>query len=37
VTAHTSIDYASVVERSRIVVDFRNATRGIESERVWKL
>jgi len=37
VTAHTSIDYASVVERSKIVVDFRNATRGIESERVWKL
>jgi UDP-N-acetyl-D-glucosamine dehydrogenase len=38
VTAHTSIDYADVVERAKIVVDFRNATRGHESKgRVWKL
>jgi UDP-N-acetyl-D-glucosamine dehydrogenase len=37
VTAHTSIDYASMVERAKIVVDFRNATKGIESEKVWKL
>jgi UDP-N-acetyl-D-glucosamine dehydrogenase len=37
VTAHTSLDYASIVERAKIVVDFRNATKGIESEKVWKL
>jgi UDP-N-acetyl-D-glucosamine dehydrogenase len=37
VTAHTSLDYESIVERAKIVVDFRNATRGIESEKVWKL
>jgi len=37
VTAHSSIDYGDVVNRSKIVVDFRNATRGIESAKVWKL
>src|SRR3954466_1501885 len=37
VTAHTSIDYAAIVERANVVVDFRNATKGIESEKVWKL
>ena len=37
VTAHTSIDYADLVERSKIVVDFRNATKGIERDNVWKL
>jgi UDP-N-acetyl-D-glucosamine dehydrogenase len=37
VTAHTSLDYESIVERAKVVVDFRNATRGIESEKVWKL
>jgi UDP-N-acetyl-D-glucosamine dehydrogenase len=37
VTAHSNIDYADVVRRARIVVDFRNATKGQESEKVWKL
>jgi UDP-N-acetyl-D-glucosamine dehydrogenase len=38
VTAHTSIDYADVVRRAKIVVDFRNATKGVEdSDKVWKL
>jgi UDP-N-acetyl-D-glucosamine dehydrogenase len=37
VTAHNAIDYADVVERARVVVDFRNATKGIASEKVWKL
>jgi UDP-N-acetyl-D-glucosamine dehydrogenase len=37
VTAHSSLDYASIVDRANIVVDFRNATKGIESEKVWKL
>jgi UDP-N-acetyl-D-glucosamine dehydrogenase len=37
VTAHSAIDYASLVERAHVVVDFRNATKGVESEKVWKL
>jgi UDP-N-acetyl-D-glucosamine dehydrogenase len=38
VTAHSSIDYGDLVERAKIVVDFRNATRGHESKgKVWKL
>ena len=37
VTAHTSLYYADVVERANVVVDFRNATKGIRSEKVWKL
>jgi UDP-N-acetyl-D-glucosamine dehydrogenase len=37
VTGHTSLDYVDIVGRAKVVVDFRNATRGIESEKVWKL
>jgi UDP-N-acetyl-D-glucosamine dehydrogenase len=40
VTAHTSIDYAKLVEEARIVVDFRNATTGTgaaASAKIWKL
>jgi len=37
VTAHSAIDYADVVERARVVVDFRNATKNVPSEKVWKL
>jgi UDP-N-acetyl-D-glucosamine dehydrogenase len=38
VTAHSGIDYAKLVERSKVVVDFRNATRGHEVDgKVWKL
>jgi len=39
VTAHSAIDYAEVVERSDVVVDFRNATGelGAASPKVWKL
>ena len=38
VTAHSSIDYGEVVSRAKIVVDFRNATKGHESKgKVWKL
>ena len=37
VTAHSSIDYAALVEGAKVVVDFRNATKGIESDKVWKL
>jgi UDP-N-acetyl-D-glucosamine dehydrogenase len=39
VTAHSSVDYADVVSRARLVVDFRNATgdAGTASPHVWKL
>jgi UDP-N-acetyl-D-glucosamine dehydrogenase len=39
VTAHSSIDYADLIERAEIVVDLRNATGrdGSTSEKVWKL
>jgi UDP-N-acetyl-D-glucosamine dehydrogenase len=37
VTDHRSIDYAKVVEDAAVVVDLRNATRGIESDKVFKL
>ncbi len=38
VTAHSSIDYADVVRRGKVIVDFRNATRGHEVDgKVWKL
>ncbi len=37
VTAHSSVDYADLVERAKIVVDFRNATKGHERPNVWKL
>jgi UDP-N-acetyl-D-glucosamine dehydrogenase len=38
VTAHSSIDYADVVRRGNVIVDFRNATKGYEEDgKVWKL
>jgi UDP-N-acetyl-D-glucosamine dehydrogenase len=38
VTAHSSIDYADVVKRGKVIVDFRNATKGAEVDgKVWKL
>jgi UDP-N-acetyl-D-glucosamine dehydrogenase len=39
VTAHSGIDYAGLVERAKLVVDFRNATgeNGSADGRVWKL
>jgi UDP-N-acetyl-D-mannosaminuronate dehydrogenase len=39
VTAHSGIDYEQLAERSRLVVDFRNATgqNGTANARVWKL
>jgi UDP-N-acetyl-D-glucosamine dehydrogenase len=38
VTAHSSIDYADVVRRGKVIVDFRNATKGCEEDgKVWKL
>jgi UDP-N-acetyl-D-glucosamine dehydrogenase len=38
VTAHSSIDYGDVVRRGKVIVDFRNATKGVEmGGKVWKL
>jgi UDP-N-acetyl-D-glucosamine dehydrogenase len=38
VTAHSNIDYADVVNRGSVIVDFRNATKGAEVDgKVWKL
>ncbi len=34
VTDHTSYDYARIVQESQLVVDSRNATRGIVSEKI---
>ena len=38
-TAHTSIDYAQLVDDASLVIDLRNATgrAGVVSEKVWKL
>jgi len=37
VTNHTVIDYADIVKRASLVIDSRNATKGIKSSKVIKL
>ncbi len=37
VTDHSSYSYPEIVEKARLVVDTRNATRGIVSEKVLKI
>jgi UDP-N-acetyl-D-glucosamine dehydrogenase len=38
VTNHSGIDYADLVRRGSVIVDFRNATKGTEVDgKVWKL
>ena len=38
VTNHSSIDWADLVRRGGVIVDFRNATKGIDAPgKVWKL
>ena len=34
VTDHTSYDYKAIVEQSQLVVDTRNATKGIDSPNI---
>jgi UDP-N-acetyl-D-glucosamine dehydrogenase len=34
VTDHSDYDYAKIVQESQLVVDTRNATRGIKSSKV---
>jgi UDP-N-acetyl-D-glucosamine dehydrogenase len=38
VTNHSTIDYGELVRRGKVIVDFRNATKGHEVDgKVWKL
>ena len=38
VTNHSQIDYGELVRRGKVIVDFRNATKGHEIDgKVWKL
>ncbi|MBV8071622.1 MAG: nucleotide sugar dehydrogenase, partial [Acidobacteriaceae bacterium] len=37
VTDHSGVDYKSVVERSRMIVDTRNALKGFQSEKIVRL
>jgi UDP-N-acetyl-D-glucosamine dehydrogenase len=37
VTDHSSFDYAALVERAPLIVDTRNALKGIHSERIVRL
>ena len=37
VTNHSNLDIATLVERAKLVIDTRNATRGICSEKIRKL
>jgi UDP-N-acetyl-D-glucosamine dehydrogenase len=34
VTDHSSYDYAQIVEQAQLVIDTRNATRGIGSPKI---
>jgi len=34
VTDHSDYDYRSIVKEAQLVVDTRNATRGIESSKI---
>ena len=37
VTDHTAVDYAAVVERSKLIVDTRNALKGHRSDKIVRL
>jgi len=37
ITDHTSFDYKGLLDASRLIVDTRNAMRGIESEKIVRL
>jgi UDP-N-acetyl-D-glucosamine dehydrogenase len=37
ITNHTSVDYASIVERSRLIFDTRNALKGFRSGNIVRL
>ena len=37
ITDHSSIDYQKVVDKAKLVVDTRNATKGINNSKIFKL
>jgi UDP-N-acetyl-D-glucosamine dehydrogenase len=37
ITDHTSVDYGSVVEKAKLIVDTRHALKGFKSEKIVKL
>jgi UDP-N-acetyl-D-glucosamine dehydrogenase len=37
ITDHTNIDYAEVVNQSKIIVDTRNALKGLRSPKIVRL
>ena len=37
ITDHSAFDYKGLVARSRLIVDTRNALKGVESEKIVKL
>jgi UDP-N-acetyl-D-glucosamine dehydrogenase len=37
ITNHTAIDYSALVKRSKLVIDTRNATKGIKAKNIVKL
>jgi len=37
ITDHAAFDYKGLVERSRLIVDTRNALKGIESDKIVRL
>jgi len=37
VTDHSAVDYGAVVERSKLIVDTRNALKGVRSEKIVRL
>jgi UDP-N-acetyl-D-glucosamine dehydrogenase len=37
VTDHTGVDYGAVVEKARLIVDTRNALKGIQSPKIVRL
>jgi len=37
ITAHTDYDYQEIVENAKLIIDSRNATKGIKSKKIIKL
>jgi UDP-N-acetyl-D-glucosamine dehydrogenase len=37
VTDHSSVDYAAIIDRSKLIVDTRNALKGYRSEKIVRL
>jgi len=37
VTDHTGVDYAEVIKQGKVIVDTRNALKGIRSTKIVRL